>query len=125
MTGLKIEGSTETTCQPLDHLPQRPRQIHKIIHQNKEITEDKCIANAFNEYFCTVGQNLAQKFRNSQANYLNYLAPRNKESMFLHPVTETEVLKAIDSHSLQTNKAIGEFDIPIKLIKMCKLHLPP
>ena len=43
--------------------------------------------------------------------------------MFLHPVTETEVLKAIDS--LQTNKAIGDFDIPIKLIKMCKLQLSP
>ncbi len=43
--------------------------------------------------------------------------------MFLHPVTETEVLKTIDS--LQTNKAIGDLNIPIKVIKLCKLQLSP
>ncbi len=108
----------------------RSDKIHKIIRQNKEITEDKCIANAYNEYFCTAGQNLAQtfrkligSFRNSQANYSNYLVPRSNESMFLHPVTEIKVLKAIDS--FQTNKAISDFDIPIKLINICKLQLSP
>ncbi len=55
--------------------------------------------------------------------YSTYLKPRSKESMFLHLVTETEVLKATDS--LQTNKAIGDLDIPIKLVKMCKLELSP
>ncbi len=74
----------------------------KLFIKIKKSLKTKCIGNAFNEYFCTVGQNLTQTFRNSQANYLNYLAPRSKESMFLHPVTETEVLKAIDS--IQKNR---------------------
>ncbi len=92
------------------------RKNNKIIHQNKDITEEKDIANTciFNQYIWSIGKILVRQIRNTKTNNLNSveynLYQKCKESMFLHPVIETEVLKAIDS--LQTNKAIGDLDNP-------------
>ncbi len=107
----------------LSNKGRRVNQIHKIISDNNEITKDKDIANSFNKFFCTVGQSLAKNIRNTKANYSTYLNPSSKDSMFLHPVTETEISKAIDS--LQANKAVGDLDIPVKIIKTCKSQLMP
>ena len=50
-----------------------------------------------------------------------FLDRRNINSMFLFPCTGTELLDALSS--LKTNKAIGDMDIPIKLIKTFKEEL--
>ncbi len=107
----------------LSNKGRRVNQIHKIISDNNEITKDKDIANSFNNFFCTVGPSLAKNIRNTKTKYSTYLNPSSKDSMFLHPVTEIEISKAIDS--LQANKAVGDLDVPVKIIKTCKSQLMP
>ena len=39
--------------------------LNKLVTDTQTVTGDKNIANAFNEYFCSVGGNLAKSFPNN------------------------------------------------------------
>ena len=68
--------------------------ISKIIINNKEITDDKDIANALNDHFTRIGKNLADKVK-PERNHLfkNNLTNPISESLFLRPTDNNEVLK--------------------------------
>ena len=90
--------------------------ISKIIINNKEITDDKDIANALNDHFTKIGKNLADKVK-PERNHLfkNYLTNPINESLFLRPRDNNEVLKEINRPK---NKAA--INITVSLLKHVK-----
>ena len=71
--------------------------VSKIIINNKEITDDKDIANALNDHFTKTGKNFADKVI-TERNHLfkNCLTNPINESLFLRPTDNNEVLKEIN-----------------------------
>jgi hypothetical protein len=93
---------------------KKKNTIPKLIVGNKCITEDHEIANAINEHFGTVGEELAKNFPNND-NYLRYLGPSNCHSFFLSPANTDEILGEINR--LGERKASGHDNIKPKLLK--------
>ena len=60
------------------------------------ISDMKTIANKFNEFFVNVGPNLAKQVRvDDNSNIYDYLGSMNPQSMFLLPVSETEIINTV------------------------------
>jgi len=92
----------------------KSNKIPKLVINGKPITGDHNITDAFNDYFATIGKNLADGFPNNN-NYKNYLTAYYSESMFITPVTEEELLKTIAA--LPLNKAPGLDGIKSNIVK--------
>ena len=93
----------------------------KIMKGTIEITGTLNIANAFNEYFASIGSNLASKIKKSDVSPLSYMNYSCPQSFYLSPVTSIEIEEEIDK--LNAKKASGPFSIPTNLIKMAKNYL--
>ena len=94
---------------------KKRNNITKILNEGSEITDPRMMADIFNKYFSTVGQNLARKFSGNNDNFHNYLNNRGVKSMFLSPISEVEILQEINK--LKTDKSPGIDEIPPKLVK--------
>ena len=81
----------------------------------KEI-KDETIANKFNEHFIQVGSKLANNIFSPNTSFNDYLKNSNYYSLFLSPITCSEVIKTIDNFSPKISK--DELDISMKLIKL-------
>ena len=80
------------------------------------VTNPVDIANKFNEYFVSVGPQLAKKIpKDSNTLFESYLKGNYVESMFIEPVTENELLNEIIN--LNENKSAGQDEINAKMIK--------
>ena len=67
-------------------------KIHeKFIHNDKEITDPKAIANGFNNYFVNIGPTLASKIPNSNLSHRRFLPENLDFPLFLEPTNETEI----------------------------------
>ena len=77
---------------------------------------DKELANYCNEFFSTIGVNMAKKI--NRPNNPIMVKYNNKNSMYLKPVNESELVRHISS--LKNNSAPGEDGISTQFIK--KLH---
>ena len=108
------------------------RTINELLHRNKtktrmpdafllknsniNVTNPVDIANKFNEYFVSVGPQLAKKIpKDSNTSFESYLKSNYVESMFIEPVTENELLNEIIN--LNENKSAGHDEINAKMIK--------
>ena len=80
-----------------------------IKHDEAEITNSADIANAFNTYFSTIGDNLANNIPNSDVNPISYINPVNSSFSFAEINVET-VIKTLKS--INPNKATGPDNIP-------------
>ena len=69
--------------------------ITKIMWNNIEYVEDLEIADAFNQYFCSIAQDLTSELPNSNLDPISFLPPSNISSMFLWPVSPEECSKII------------------------------
>ena len=87
------------------------------------ITDKKNTANVFNNYFVTIGPELAAKIPLAGATFDKYMPDPVRNSCFLFPVTTSEIEYII--HKLNTSKSTGPFSIPTKLLKMLKCLLSP
>ena len=68
-----------------------------------------------NEYFSSVGHNLASKKLNSQKEFFDYLPKsRNADSFFFNSVTQTEIESEIMNTPL--NKAHGLYSFPARVL---------
>ena len=91
--------------------------IQAIKTQEKEITDPLEIATTFNDYFSTVGQNLAAQITKDK----QYVKPEIQEpntSLEIPRVTPVIIGKYIDK--LPKNKSSGLKDLPIKAVKAAK-----
>ena len=97
---------------------QKQQKIDKIIVNGNVINDSKSIANSFNDYFCEIGNVLSQKIPTMSISYKHYLQNSNLNSIFVNPITEQEVIQEISK--LGERRAIGIYDIPVKLMKTSK-----
>ena len=89
--------------------------ISKLLVNNKKVTDSKEISDCFNNYFCTVGEQLSNNLAHSATSFKNYLPTASKRSMFCSPTTNSEIEKIISS--LKNNKSPGPDNIGPKIIK--------
>ena len=90
----------------------------------RTITSDQAISKHFNEYFCSIGANLADKFNQSAPNPLpQYLKQSVSPSIYLDVPNLSEIIKAIRALSL--DKAIGHDNIPPYYFRIASSILAP
>ena len=88
----------------------------KIANINGEMCSDQNkIVNALNKYFVDVGTSLDQLIPQCPKNPLDYLSGNHTNSLFLNPVTETEVLNCMQK--LKKSSA-GHDEIKPEIIKL-------
>lgn len=78
----------------------------------------------FNEFFCSIGKNLADKLPSStNPPFENYLTNRISESIFLSPPSAAEIVNAL--HLLNVNKAVGPDNIPAYYLRVAASVIAP
>ena len=91
----------------------------------KAIQNPSTICDELNQHFCNIGHKLAKAFNASPLEFISqsFRGQRIKNSFYLEPISENEVLEIITG--LNPNKAPGVDEIPTKLIKAAKYVLAP
>lgn len=79
------------------------------------IKSPAAIGNAFNRFFCNIGHDLAKKLPTTSNNFTDYMKTANINSIFVEPVTKTEILYIIGK--LKNKKSSGHDCIHVSLIK--------
>ena len=83
---------------------------------NGHSVEDRqVIVDNFNDYFCNVGLKLQNSIPRCQKIFLDFMQEPNRDSLFLKPTNETEVLRLVSL--LKNNKSPGFDGIKNELIK--------
>ena len=95
--------------------PKKSNKIVKVIENGIDITDPKLVANAFNDYFANVGNNLAQQIPSIEGTPFDFLNSPSRSSFYIFPVTENEIQNEISA--LKKGKASGPFSIPINILK--------
>jgi len=75
---------------------KRTNIINKILVNNYYVGDPKTISNHFNQYFCSVGLNLQNQFKQKDGSeFRSYLNSPIKDSMFCYAVSKDEILNII------------------------------
>ena len=96
--------------------------VKAIKQEGVKLTNSADITNTFNNYFTTIGDNLANKIPCSDVNPIFYTSPVNSAFSFAEISLES-VLKTLKS--INPNKASGPDNIPNKVLKMAAEILSP
>ena len=99
------------------------QHISQISSNNKLISDEKEIANVFNNFFINVGTKLDSEIpkTNTKLSPNSFLGDKNEQSLQLNPTTPTEIIDIIDL--LDDTKSSGPINIPIKILKIAKHHI--
>ena len=96
-------------------------QHNDFLLNNQYISDDTIIANAFNNYFISVGTSLAKNIR-SDTNPILYVK-RIESSLHIPEIQSGEVLTII---SAITNSASGYDELPASILKQCiNIYIEP
>ena len=101
--------------------PKSLNSPNKIIKNNSIVTDAKLIANAFNDYFSNVGNEIANSLPATNISPLNFMDSKPINSFCLFPVTQQEM--ELEIHKLKVAKSSGPFSIPTKQLKLLKCFL--
>ena len=94
----------------------KPRSNNiKIKHNNNILTNDHEIANAFNDFFTSVGPNLASKIPSCSNSFHDYFPFSNISSFFLTPANIADVINIIQN--LPKKSAPGVDTIPTSILQ--------
>ena len=96
-------------------------QISHLTDNGVRVTDPVKMANMFNQYFVNVGSNIDKSITRTRKSPLDFLRNRNVNSMFLASATPQELETII--YSLNTNKAVGPYSIPVFLLKVLAKHI--
>ena len=98
-------------------LKKKSFQTEFELNINGKLTSDPIkVANEFNCYFTSIADNLRQKIPKTPKSFKHFLKEQNLHSMFLAPISESEILECLSS--LDTNKANGPSSIPSKILNL-------
>ncbi|XP_049813681.1 uncharacterized protein LOC126260396 [Schistocerca nitens] len=118
---MKSSNKTKSMWKAVQNLTGK-KTTHKnivISHDRKNVTDPREVANSFNSYYATVaGKLVKEKFGNPPNTTWKVLSSIeiNNISMFLSPVSPTELLNTINS--LKSKYSTGIDDIPDYIIKI-------
>ena len=71
-------------------------KINRVSLNGKNITDDLEIAEAMNNFFCSVGKNLAEKLPQSRTTFSNYSKHPQPNSFFVAPFSEVFVTETVE-----------------------------
>ena len=89
--------------------------IKFLNENNSNITDNKIMANTFNDFFSNIGNSIEQKIPKSQRCFSSYLNTPINNNFNLQPCNEIEIRNIISR--LGSNKASGPNSIPTNLLK--------
>lgn len=93
------QNNSKATWQTLNTLINKKSNRHSlpnsIMIENNDICCKKRMAESFNNYFSTVGDNLSRNMEHDNTPVNHYLKNKNLNSMFLTPLTADEVQRTI------------------------------
>ena len=96
---------------------------HEFLLDGDIVTDRKCIAHKFNEFFTNIGSTLANKIAKSDIDPVSYIKNANKHSMVIEPTDTVEVSNII--RTLRDASA-GFDNITAKIVKLsCDTFLAP
>ena len=93
----------------------KSKEISKMRHHETIVHDKQNIAELFNDYFSTIGSNLAQTIPTTTKSVNDYLPASNLFSLFMLPTNEKEVNDIVNS--LKKNKSPGFDNITNELLK--------
>ena len=101
---------------------------HKITNSllidDVKVTEPQIITNSFNNFFCEVGEQLADKFDNVNiSEHKKFLKDPAPQSIFLHNTNVTEIINTV--RNLKNSNSTGHDEISTKFIKLSLPILAP
>jgi hypothetical protein len=101
---------------------RKPDQLTELLSDDGVLVKEKIrVADTFNEYFTSIGKELAAKLDDISDS--GVVHDRNLSSIFIFETTGTEVGKII--HSLDMSKASGYDQVSVRAMKACKHELIP
>lgn len=101
----------------VNFLSMLPRS-YWIVDRDTEITDSKKIASCFNNYFASIGCNLAELIERVDKNPMDFLQTHLCNSFYTSPITTSEIENEISC--LKNDKATGPYSIPVKILKLLK-----
>ena len=90
----------------------------KVYNNNTDLIEPKAIANAFNQYFANIGNNLAKSIPDSDSTPQHNLNNQSYDTFYLFPTSASEIEAEI--YQLNESKATGPYSFPTKILKLVK-----
>jgi hypothetical protein len=123
---LKVKDNLAKTWKVLNNMTnrsQKPKIIDQIEKNNMKINDPRDIAEEFNQFFVNVGPELAKQIPHTLNSPKEFLRDNYCKSMFFIPSTAEEISDIISN--LKNSTSSGYDNIPIKIIKECKLELSP
>jgi len=109
-----LPGRTKATSTP-------PNLTHPLSGECKQNPTD--IANILNDFFVSVGKNMASKIIAPQSNKTHIAKMGYQSSFYLHETSVEEIMHIIDT--LTEKKSTRQNDIPAKILKLCSEILSP
>ena len=90
--------------------------------EGQNISNDKVIANKFNEYFNEIGPSLARNIDSPNVAFSSYLTNETGQNLHLQPVAEDAIAKIIDKLPPKTSRGVDGLSMKfVKEIKDCIL----
>ena len=116
---IQLKGNIKSTWQVLKGLINKKSKSNnsslEFKHNSSVLKTPHEIANAFNEYFVTIGPNLEKSIAHTNTDPVRYIKGNFLYSMFLSPIYPNEVY--IMTMKEKCNKAAGFDDITINIVK--------
>jgi len=101
------------------HRQDSNHNVIPLVINGVKIDDPLMIANNFNNYFASIGPNMANNIPTANCHFSNYLKNSSLNSMFIPPATENEITDIISN--LKITKPCDSFELPINIIK--KMHI--
>ena len=111
------KGNLKETWKLLNSIINKKKKTMQVGHEfenkGESITGDEHIANGFNDYFVNVGPSLADNIPATDTQFSQYLSASTnvKNSLFLNPVTEVEMLQLVAKVKPKKSKVHDELDM--------------
>ena len=96
--------------------------ISQLKYDGTCVNDPQKIGNIFDNYFVNVGPNIDKTIPRTKKSPLDYLVNHTPNSIFLAPVTPSEI--EIIINSLNSNKSTGPYSIPTFLLKLLSSYIP-
>ena len=100
------------------------KSINSLLINDNKVTEPQVIADSFNNFFCNIGERLANKFSNqNNYDYKKFLKDPASQSIFLFNTNMTEIISTV--RNLKNSNSTGHDEFSLKFIKLSLPILAP
>ena len=100
------------------------KNINSLLINDVKTTEPQVITDSFNNFFCEIGERLANNFSNqNNSDYKKFLKDPAPQSIFLQKTNVTEIIDTV--RNLKDSNSTGHDEISTKFIKLSLPILAP